>query len=98
VALSFRPFGSSDDCPAGGDSSPLLHSDDLTPLGIASTKQQIEWVANRPKPNRCVFSKAARRIVPHLRPFCAWAREAKSQIFPPLQFLGLFVAEYIHFL
>jgi hypothetical protein len=68
----FYPLQSPGDFSAAGDSSSLLHSDDLSPSGIATTKEQIDWVAHRPKPNRCIFSRIARRIV--LRPdhFCGW--------------------------
>jgi hypothetical protein len=67
----YYPLRHSDDS-VNGDSSSLLHEDNLSPSGIASTPEQIEWVAIRPKPNRCIFSKIARRIVIRPDHFCGW--------------------------
>jgi hypothetical protein len=68
----FYPLQSPGDYAAGGDSSSLLHSDDLSPSGIASTKEQVSWAAQRAKPNRCIFSRIARRIVVRPDHFCGW--------------------------
>jgi hypothetical protein len=56
----------------GGDSSPLLHSDDLSPSGILSTPEQTEWIKSQPRPNRCIYSSVARRIVIRPDHFCGW--------------------------
>ena len=55
-----------------GDSDSLLHSDDFSPSGIATTEDQLAWIANRPKPNRCIFSRSARRFVVRPDHLCGW--------------------------
>jgi hypothetical protein len=50
----------------------LLRGSDLSPSGIVATKEQLAWVKTRQKPNRCVFSTTAKRIVIRPDHFCGW--------------------------
>jgi hypothetical protein len=70
----YFPFYYPDHCPdhPGGDSVPLLHSDDLSPSGIVATSDQQAWMKFHPKPNRCIFSSVGRRIVIRPDHFCGW--------------------------
>jgi hypothetical protein len=50
----------------------LFRGSELSPSGIVSTQEQHLWVKPRKKPNRCIFSTAARRIVIRPDHFCGW--------------------------
>jgi hypothetical protein len=54
------------------ESTSLLHADDLSPSGIVSTDTQQAWRKTQPKPNRCIFSHLARRIVIRPDHYCGW--------------------------
>ena len=56
-------------------SSSLLHSLDDIPEGIISTPDQLKWCKqyHLDRPNRCVLSRSARRIVIRPDHFCDWA-------------------------
>lgn len=54
------------------DFATLLRNDDDSPAGIISSASQSEWIQGRPKPNRCVASASARRIVIRPDHFCGW--------------------------
>jgi hypothetical protein len=54
------------------EGAPLLGGSELSPSGIASTKEQAKWAKTRAVPNRCIFSSSARRIVARPDHFCAW--------------------------
>ena len=56
------------------DSSSLLHSDDISPSGIATTTAQLDWIAERPREQlpRCIFSQSARRFVVRPDHICGW--------------------------
>lgn len=57
---------------AHDDSSSLLHSDDLSPSGVITTKRQYYWAKKRPRPPRCTLSKEARRYVIRPDHICVW--------------------------
>jgi hypothetical protein len=52
--------------------APLLHDSELSPCGIAATAEQLAWTKARKRPNRCIFSTTARRIVIRPDHFCGW--------------------------
>jgi hypothetical protein len=56
----------------GTDLSSLLPASDCSPAGILSTLDQMTWVKERVRPNRCIFSSSARRLVIRPDHFCGW--------------------------
>lgn len=56
------------------DESPLLDEEDPSPSGIMSNEDQEKWARKREKPNRCILSRSARRIVIRPDHFCDWVQ------------------------
>ena len=53
-------------------SSFINKNEELSPSGIISTKEQLEWVKDRPRPNRSILSTDGHRIVIRPDHFCGW--------------------------
>lgn len=72
----FPFFWPDEECPGGAEdeSSSLLQHQSayFLPSGIITTCEQSQWAAERERPNRCILSKAARRIVIRPDHFCGW--------------------------
>jgi hypothetical protein len=45
---------------------------EFSPSGIVASQKQVEWIETQTKPNRCIFSMSARRIVIRPDHFCGW--------------------------
>ncbi|OHT12119.1 hypothetical protein TRFO_03756 [Tritrichomonas foetus] len=56
------------------DFNHLLIHDEESPAGIVSNKEQLHYVKKRPKPNRCIYSSTARRIVIRPDHFCDYTQ------------------------
>ena len=56
------------------DCSLLNHNSNthFLPSGIITNNSQSTWASGRTRPNRCILSKAARRIVIRPDHFCCW--------------------------
>jgi hypothetical protein len=52
----------------------LLFTDECSPSGIVSHHLQAVWSRRNPKPNRCILSSQARRIVIRPDHFCDWTQ------------------------
>lgn len=54
------------------DDDMLLQNKEVTPEGIITRKEQLDWARDHPKPNRSIVSWSARRIVIRPDHFCFW--------------------------
>lgn len=58
----------------GDDEGPLLNDMETSPSGIISRKEQYTWAKKHPRPNRCIVSAQARRMVIRPDHFCDWTQ------------------------
>lgn len=55
------------------ETSTLINkNDELSPSGIISTKEQLNWAKDRPRPNRSILSTDGHRIVIRPDHLCGW--------------------------
>jgi hypothetical protein len=68
----YYPLSRSSGLSSGEDS--YLFADECSPSGVISDHAQAAWSRLRPKPNRCILSAQARRIVIRPDHFCDWTQ------------------------